>query len=153
LNYRSYSLALVDKGPSLFEKSTHLFGIYRWIAGYHEHEALLQENEEERLTKEEQDMALLEWEALRNAVRDPDRKSNMTKVPIDPNLVRPVKAASRSRQLQQPKLNSNNQKKCNNLTHLLTLRSHGTKAGCTATCGECGQEICWETLNRDGRSR
>jgi len=45
----------------------------RWIAGYHEHEALLQENEEERLTKEEQDMALLEWEALRNAVRDPDR--------------------------------------------------------------------------------
>ncbi|KAG2537718.1 hypothetical protein PVAP13_9NG268073 [Panicum virgatum] len=91
----------------------------RWIAGYHEHEALLQENEEERLTKEEQDMALLEWEVLRNAVRDPDRKSNMTKVPIDPNLVRPVKAASRSRQLQQPKLNSNNQKKCNNLTHLL----------------------------------
>ncbi|PUZ38800.1 hypothetical protein GQ55_9G225000 [Panicum hallii var. hallii] len=125
----------------------------RWIAGYHEHEALLQENEEERLTKEEQDMALSEWEALRNAVRDPERKSNMTKVPTDPNLVRPVKAASRSRQPQQPKVNSNNQKKCNNLTHLLTLRSHGTKAGCTTTCDECGQEICWETLNRDGRSR
>jgi len=31
-------------------------------------------------------MALLEWEALRNAVRDPERKSNMTKVLTDPNL-------------------------------------------------------------------
>jgi hypothetical protein len=35
-----------------------MFGIYRWISGYHEHEALLQENEEEKLTKEEQDMAV-----------------------------------------------------------------------------------------------
>ncbi|RCV42654.1 hypothetical protein SEVIR_9G232600v4 [Setaria viridis] len=120
-----------------------------WIAGYHEHEALLQENEEERLTKEEQDMALSEWEALRKGVRDPERKSNMTAVPADPNVVRSVKAASRSRQPQQPKVNSNNQKKCNNLTHMLTLRSEGTKAGCTITCNECGQEICWETLNRD----
>ncbi|CAN6288056.1 unnamed protein product [Urochloa humidicola] len=125
----------------------------KWIAGYHEHEALLQENDEERLTKEEQDMALSEWEALRNAVRGPGRKSNMPTVPTDPNIVRPVKAASRSRQPQLPKVNSSNQKKCNNLAHLLTLRSHGTKAGCTTTCNECGQEICWETLNRDGRSR
>ncbi|KAJ1295322.1 hypothetical protein BS78_01G215300 [Paspalum vaginatum] len=125
----------------------------RWIAGYHEHEALLQENEEERLTKEEQDMALSEWELLRKGVPDPERKSNMTAVPADPNIVRTLKASSRNRQLQQPRVNSNNQKKCNNLTHLLTLRSHGTKAGCTTTCNECGQEICWETLNRDGRSK
>ncbi|CAN6293341.1 unnamed protein product [Urochloa humidicola] len=125
----------------------------KWIADCHEHEALLQENEEERLTKEEQDKALSEWEALRNDVRDPGRKSNMTVVPTDPNLVRPVKAASRSRQPRLPKVNSNNLKKCNNLAHLLTLRSHGTKAGCTTTCDECGQEICWETLNRDGKSR
>ncbi|XP_062205430.1 protein CHROMATIN REMODELING 20 [Phragmites australis] len=125
----------------------------RWIAGYHEHEALLQENEEERLTKEEQDMALSEWEALRKAVRDPDRKSNTTAIPTDSNLVQPPKVTSRSRQPQQPKVNSSNQKKCNNLTHLLTLRSHGTKAGCTTICKECDQEICWETLNREGRSR
>ncbi|XP_066374559.1 protein CHROMATIN REMODELING 20-like isoform X2 [Miscanthus floridulus] len=125
----------------------------RWISGYHEHEALLQENEEEKLTKEEQDMALSEWESLSKAAPDPERKSNMSAVPTYPNLVRPLKPASRSRQLQQPKVNSNNQKKCNNLTHLLTLRSNGTKAGCTTTCKECGQEISWETLNRDGRSR
>ncbi|KAL6641027.1 hypothetical protein ACP70R_019208 [Stipagrostis hirtigluma subsp. patula] len=126
----------------------------RWIAGYHEHEALLQENEEEKLTKEEQDMALSEWEALRKAARDPERKSNTSTVPADSNIVQPPKVTtSRSRQLQQPKANSNSQKKCNNLTHLLTLRSHGTKAGCTTTCKECGQEISWETLNRDGKSR
>ncbi|XP_066370876.1 protein CHROMATIN REMODELING 20-like isoform X2 [Miscanthus floridulus] len=125
----------------------------RWISGYHEHEALLQENVEEKLTKEEQDMALSEWESLSKAAPDPERKSNMSAVPTYPNLVRPLKPASRSRQLQQPKVNSNNQKKCNNLTHLLTLRSNGTKAGCTTTCKECGQEISWETLNRDGRSR
>jgi len=125
----------------------------RWISGYHEHEALLQENEEERLTKEEKDMALSEWESLRKAALDSERKSNMSAAPTYPNVVRPLKPASRSRQLQQPKVNSNNQKKCNNLTHLLTLRSHGTKAGCTTTCDECGQEISWETLNRDGRSR
>jgi len=98
-------------------------------------------------------MALSEWESLRKAAPDPERKSNMSAVPTYPNLVRPLKPASRSRQLQQPKVNSNNQKKCNNLTHLLTLRSNGTKAGCTTTCKECGQEISWETLNRDGRSR
>ncbi|GJN20782.1 hypothetical protein PR202_gb08200 [Eleusine coracana subsp. coracana] len=123
----------------------------RWIAGYHEHEALLQENEEERLTKEEQELALSEWEALRKAARNPERRSNA--VPTDSNLVQPPKVASRSRQQQHTRANSNNQKKCNNLTHLLTLRSNGTKAGCTTTCKECGQEISWETLNRDGRAR
>lgn len=123
----------------------------RWIAGYHEHEVLLQENEEERLTKEEQDMA---WSSFkqsqqldavpRKAAHDPERKPTETIVP-------PPK---RSRQSQQPKSNSNNQKKCSNLNHLLTLRSHGTKAGCTTSCKECGQDISWETLNRsDGRLR
>ncbi|GJM84714.1 hypothetical protein PR202_ga00411 [Eleusine coracana subsp. coracana] len=125
----------------------------RWIAGYHEHEALLQENEEDRLTKEEQELALSEWEALRKAACNPERRSNVTAVPTDSNLVQPPKVAPRSRQQQQTRANSNNQKKCNNLTHLLTLRSNGTKAGCTTTCKECGQEISWETLNRDGRAR
>uniref|UniRef100_A0ACD5WXU6 Uncharacterized protein n=5 Tax=Avena sativa TaxID=4498 RepID=A0ACD5WXU6_AVESA len=126
----------------------------RWIAGYHEHEVLLQENEEERLTKEEQDMA---WSSFkqsqqfdavpRKGAHDPERKPTETIVP-------PPKVTSRSRQSQQQKSNSNNQKKCTNLTHLLTLRSHGTKAGCMTSCSECGQDISWETLNRsDGRLR
>ncbi|CAM0956915.1 unnamed protein product [Alopecurus aequalis] len=126
----------------------------RWIAGYHEHEVLLQENEEERLTKEEQDMA---WSSFkqsqqldavpRKGAHDPERK------PTEINVL-PPKVTSRSRLPQQPKSNSNNQKKCTNLNHLLTLRSHGTKAGCTTSCKECGQDISWENLNRsDGRLR
>ncbi|KAK3157704.1 hypothetical protein QOZ80_2AG0126760 [Eleusine coracana subsp. coracana] len=63
----------------------------RWIAGYHEHEALLQENEEDRLTKEEQELALSEWEALRKAACNPERRSNVTAVPTDSNLVQPPK--------------------------------------------------------------
>lgn len=45
------------------------------------------------------------------------------------------------------------QRKCSNLSHLLTLRSQGTKSGSSTVCGECLQEISWESLNRDGKSR
>jgi transcriptional regulator ATRX len=45
------------------------------------------------------------------------------------------------------------QRKCSNLAHLLMLRSSATKAGGSTTCADCGQEISWETLNRDGRAR
>ena len=83
----------------------------------------------------------------KKGAHDPERKPTEINVP-------PPKVTSRSRQPQQPKSNSNNQKKCTNLTHLLTLRSHGTKAGCTTRCNDCGQDISWETLNRsDGRLR
>uniref|UniRef100_A0A452YC62 Transcriptional regulator ATRX n=1 Tax=Aegilops tauschii subsp. strangulata TaxID=200361 RepID=A0A452YC62_AEGTS len=126
----------------------------RWIAGYHEHEVLLQENEEERLTKEEQDMAWSNFKqsqqldaVARKGAHDSERKPTETNPP-------PPKVTSRSRQAQQPKSHSNNQKKCTNLNHMLTLRSHGTKAGCTTSCDECGQNISWEALNRsDGRLR
>lgn len=56
--------------------------------------------------------------------------------------VTPYKSNFRNRMLQR---------KCTNLSHLLTLRSQGTKVGCTTVCGECAQEISWEDLNRDGR--
>lgn len=39
-------------------------------------------------------------------------------------------------------------RKCTNLSHMLTLRSQGTKSGCTTVCGECAQEIRWEDLQR-----
>lgn len=42
-------------------------------------------------------------------------------------------------------------RKCTNLSHLLTLRSQGTKVGCSTVCGECAQEISWEDLNRDAK--
>jgi transcriptional regulator ATRX len=44
---------------------------------------------------------LSEWESLRKATADPERKSNMSAVPTYPNPVWPLKPASRSQQLQQ----------------------------------------------------
>eukprot|EP00257_Ricinus_communis_P017978 XP_015576553.1 protein CHROMATIN REMODELING 20 isoform X1 [Ricinus communis] len=139
----------------------------RWIANYHEHETLLQENEEEKLTKEEQDMAWevyrrsLEWEEVQRVSLDEstfERKPPISNaVPSAPNTnskgppvretsssnVAPSKGILRCRMVQR---------KCTNLSHLLTLRSQGTKVGCTTVCGECAQEISWEDLNKDSRT-
>ncbi|XP_072955978.1 protein CHROMATIN REMODELING 20 isoform X2 [Typha angustifolia] len=124
----------------------------RWIANYHEHESLLQENEAERLTKEEQEMAWLnyqrslEWEEVHRTVFDePDRKLVVDDIPAEGIPSQQAKGTSRSRPVIQ--------RKCSNLAHLLTLRSQGTKSGSSTVCGECAQEISWENLNRDGRSR
>ncbi|EHA8587106.1 protein CHROMATIN REMODELING 20 [Cocos nucifera] len=136
--------------------------LYSWIANYHEHETLLQENEAERLSKEEQDIAWqtyqrsLEWEEVHRTVFDDSGRKLIAddhvkkKLAADDSLPessvpQQTKGSSRSRPI--------NQRKCTNLAHLLTLRSQGTKSGCSTICGECAQEISWENLNRDGRSR
>ncbi|KAJ8558565.1 hypothetical protein K7X08_035744 [Anisodus acutangulus] len=138
----------------------------RWIANYHEHESLLQENEDEKLSKEEQEMA---WEVYRRSIEWEERRvspdepvverhhvstteslpkkkpvvsSATTWPPADSNLVFSV-GSSRCRLVPR---------KCTNLSHLLTLRSQGTKWGCSTVCGECAQEISWEGLNRDGKT-
>lgn len=119
----------------------------RWISNYHEHETLLQENEEERLSKEEQDMAWevfrksLEWEEVQRVTVDEsisERKaasmSNLTPAPETSNVTQP-RGILRSHVVIR---------KCTNLSHKLTLRSQGTKPGCSTVCGECAQEISWE---------
>ncbi|WOL15570.1 protein CHROMATIN REMODELING 20 isoform X1 [Canna indica] len=123
----------------------------RWIANYHEHETLLQENEAERLSKEEQDMAWqtyqksLEWEEVHRIVFDDNDKV----------LNRDFSAETIASQPPQTKVRNRpvNQRKCTNLAHLLTLRSQGIKSGSTTICRECSQVISWENLNRDGKSR
>lgn len=134
----------------------------RWIANYHEHETLLQENEAERLSKEEQDIAWqtyqrsLEWEEVHKTVFDDSEKKfaaddPVKKIVVADNILpensvpQQTKGSSRNRPV--------NQRKCTNLAHLLTLRSQGTKSGCSTVCRECSQEISWENLNRDGKSR
>ncbi|KAK4282924.1 hypothetical protein QN277_014241 [Acacia crassicarpa] len=126
----------------------------KWIANYHEHESLLQENEEEKLSKEEQDMAwevyrkTLEWEEVQ---RVPLGESLPVQKPQEPNAAPP---APKTRSLSPTRLrNSFVTRKCTKLSHLLTLRSQGTKFGCSTVCGECAQEIRWEDLkNTDGRA-
>lgn len=129
--------------------------VYRWVANYHEHETLLQENEEEKLSKEEQDMAWevfqksLEWEEVqRGAV---DESTSERKPAATSNVVPPTPETS---DVTQPRsiLRSRVIRKCTNLSHLLTLRSQGTKFGCSTVCGECAQEIRWEDLKKDGKS-
>ncbi|XP_042518002.1 protein CHROMATIN REMODELING 20 isoform X2 [Macadamia integrifolia] len=123
----------------------------RWILNYHEHETLLQENEEEKLSKEEQDMAwetfrrTIEWEEVQRVSLDEstfERKVSIAKAGAPaPESIKSSEAMGSSR-------NRPVQRKCTNLSHLLTLRSQGTKVGCTTVCGECAQEICWETYGR-----
>ncbi|XP_039006040.1 protein CHROMATIN REMODELING 20-like [Hibiscus syriacus] len=130
----------------------------RWIANFHEHETLLQENEDEKLSKEEQDMAwevfrkTLEWEevqrvSLDESVAAAERRPVVPEAsppkpePVMDHLTKP-QGIFRSRIVQR---------KCTNLAHLLTLRSQGTKSGCSTVCGECAQEISWENLNRDSK--
>ena len=146
------------------------FLIFRWIFDYHEHETLLQENEEEKLTKEEQDMAWevykrsLEWEEVQRVSLDDstsERKPPMSNgassapdassIPV-PSMARPASEASNGAPSQSILRSRIVQRKCTNLSHLLTLRSQGTKSGCTTICGECAQEISWEDLKREGKA-
>ncbi|OMO96092.1 SNF2-related protein [Corchorus olitorius] len=121
----------------------------RWIANYHEHETLLQENEEEKLSKEEQDMA---WEVYRKTIE----WEEVQRVPIDESAaecrpavpdVAPPEPDPETDQLPLPRGLFRSrivQRKCTNLAHLLTLRSQGIKNGCSTICGECAHEISWE---------
>lgn len=127
------------------------------MANYHEHETLLQENEEERLSKEEQDMAwevyrrTLEWEEVPHHVpfdeTVPEQRSDLS------NAVQPVLEPCENEVIQPWGILRKRMmlRKCTKLAHLLTLRSQGTKMGCSAVCGECAQEITWEEL--DGRNQ
>ncbi|GMG99879.1 hypothetical protein Nepgr_001719 [Nepenthes gracilis] len=160
----------------------------RWVADYHEHETLLQENEEEKLTKEEQDMAWevfrrsLEWEEVRRVAID---ESTLDQRQTSSNAAAPAQDRSTSGSFLLPKPSSadpialNNStsplppppqasgsislpisslrnrmpsRRCTDLSHLLTLKSQGTKVHCSTVCGECAQEISWDDLNRDSKS-
>ncbi|KAL5138893.1 Transcriptional regulator ATRX [Glycine soja] len=123
----------------------------RWIANYHEHESLLQENEEEKLSKEEQDMAWevyqksLEWEEVQ---RVPLGESIMPEQKPEMPIAMPQNV-SESCSILPTKLSRRfTIRKCTNLAHMLTLRSQGTKFGCSTVCGECAQEIRWEDLKK-----
>ncbi|XP_031397920.1 protein CHROMATIN REMODELING 20 isoform X2 [Punica granatum] len=129
----------------------------RWISDYHEHETLLQENEEERLSKEEQDKAWemyrksLEWEEVQRVSLD----ESIPEKPASTNTAAPrTRETNGDNPFQTRNILRNRftQRKCTNLAHLLTLRSQGTKIGCTTVCGECAQEISWENLNRDAKA-
>ncbi|KAK9087659.1 hypothetical protein Syun_030053 [Stephania yunnanensis] len=148
---------LPNGGCSSDKIMEHILGKHRprWIVNFHEHEMLLQENEDEKLSKEEQDMAWeifrrsIEWEEVQRVPVDgstQERKPpvvNIDPIPPETNHSTPPMGILRNRIVQR---------KCTNLAHLLTLRSQGTKVGCSTVCGECAQEISWESLSKDRKS-
>ncbi|KAL0403423.1 UNVERIFIED_CONTAM: protein CHROMATIN REMODELING 20 [Sesamum radiatum] len=144
-----------------------------WISNYHEHDTLLQENEDEKLSKEEQDLAwelylrTLKWEESKRVHQD-ETILDQPKISVDASASRqqqrlvatttvnqkPAPPVPESDALGRARHHHQNhyvQRKCTNLSHLLTLRSQGTKMGCSTICGECAQEIRWEDINRNGK--
>ncbi|KNA07910.1 hypothetical protein SOVF_167500 isoform B [Spinacia oleracea] len=141
----------------------------RWIMNFHEHETLLQENEEEKLTKEEQDLA---WEVFRRSMECKEAQKapvdiqwqEVSRVPVDMSSFEQKHSSSlnmscsiqKKRSIPNPLANiptrySMQVRKCTNISHLQTLRFQGTKVGCSTVCGECGQDISWENVNRDSK--
>lgn len=89
----------------------------------------------------------LEWEEVGRVPLD---EISLEQKPTTSNIA-PVAAESNLTLSRNSLRNHTVQRKCTNLSHLLTLRSQGTKVGCSTVCGECAQEISWEDLNKDGR--
>ncbi|XP_057250433.1 protein CHROMATIN REMODELING 20 isoform X3 [Beta vulgaris subsp. vulgaris] len=140
----------------------------RWIMNFHEHETLLQENEEEKLTKEEQDLA---WEVFRRSMEWPEVQrapadiewQEVRRVPVDESTFEQKQSTLNTTSILQERSDVSNPlaniptrysmqaRRCTNISHLYTLRFQGTKVGCTTVCGGCGEEISWEALNRDSK--
>lgn len=85
----------------------------------------------------------LEWEEVQ---RVPLNESAVERKPTTSNVA-PHAAEISSRTISRARERVV-LRKCTKLSHLLTLRSQGTKSGCSTVCGECAQEIRWEDLQR-----
>ncbi|KZV39240.1 protein CHROMATIN REMODELING 20 [Dorcoceras hygrometricum] len=148
-----------------------------WISNYHEHETLLQENEEEKLSKEEQDLAwevyrkTIEWEETRRCTPEesileqqkilinasaPGEQLQQAESTIDQSHTgtatgeEPVEDY-RLERIRQRHRNRFLLRHCTNLSHLMTLRSQRIKEGGRTICGQCAREIRWENLKPDSR--
>lgn len=122
----------------------------------------MQENEDEKLSKEEQDMAwevyqkTLEWEEIRRVSPDeniPEQYKILTQesIPVverkldppTPVAPKPDHALERLRQRHQYRYGL---RQCTNIAHLMTLKSQRIHKGGSAICGECAQFVRWEDI-------
>ncbi|KAH0866562.1 hypothetical protein HID58_083773 [Brassica napus] len=105
----------------------------------HEHETLLKENEEEKLTKEEKDKArevyrrAFEWEGVQRVAPE------LQKPLPSPQTVPPrlPKRFNRSRFVIR---------NCTRTAHQRTFIAQGRKVGSSTVCGECGLVLTWEDV-------
>ncbi|WZZ83809.1 hypothetical protein YC2023_104381 [Brassica napus] len=105
----------------------------------HEHETLLKENEEEKLTKEEKDKA---WEVYRRAFEWEGVQR------VAPELQKPLP----SPQTVPPRLPKRFNRSrfvipnCTRTAHQRTFIAQGRKVDSSTVCGECGLVLTWEDV-------
>ncbi|CAA6655410.1 unnamed protein product [Spirodela intermedia] len=122
----------------------------RWIANYHEHETLLQENEEERLSKEEQDMA---WETFRRTMEwEEVQRISVDDAPYLEHRQPAVVSHYHQQAIALPQQSKGGGGSSGGGGGAGSIRNRSLHQRNTV-CGECLQEISWESLNRDGKSR
>lgn len=115
----------------------------------------MQENEDEKLSKEEQDLA---WEVYTKTLKMEDHRVILQqKISADPSALRLQQQGSVVESADDPnpvvlseETSENDpatRATCTKLSHLLTLRSQGIKMGCSTICEECGREVSLIDLN------
>lgn len=140
---------------------TVLVLLLRWIGRYHEHEPLLEDLEEEKLSKEEQTQA---WESFQYEEAVPQNLAPSTPGVLPPHMFPhpalmqhnpipapfpPVQSSSLPPSHVAPySLPSHVTKNCQVETHVRQLQAEHVKAGTSTVCGLCNQIISWETIKR-----
>lgn len=132
--------------------------VCRWIGRYHEHEPLLEDLEDEKLSKEEQTMA---WESFQHEESVPrslaSSTPSVTSMPFQPTNVASTYSFSsvQSNPLSQPHLVAQNyvpahvgSVPCTNKTHAIQLRDEKISLGNSTVCKNCHEKIDWESIQR-----
>lgn len=142
---------------------TRVLVLGRWILRYHEHEPLLEDLEDEKLSKEEQSAA---WESFQQEgpewmapvvppIAGAPQPSNLPPISSSaaPNTPLPVytfpsPAYNISSNPQSSAPAQGKPSRCAPLTHVRQLQAEEIKAGSSTICGICNEIITWETLKR-----
>ncbi|XP_024539294.1 protein CHROMATIN REMODELING 20 isoform X1 [Selaginella moellendorffii] len=112
----------------------------QWIAQYHEHEPLLEDLEEEKLTPEEMKTAwdgyIIEHELQNRQIpsQSPTNYPPQSQYPASSTDVRPPFTATPSKAA------------CNDVYHASLLESLSIPVGGSVACGKCLQRVRWENL-------
>ncbi|XP_024393599.1 protein CHROMATIN REMODELING 20 isoform X2 [Physcomitrium patens] len=157
---RRAAFSVPDDAPPRDDIMGKLLLEYRpqWIGRYHEHEPLLEDLEDEKLSKEEQTMA---WESFQHEESVPrslaSSTPSVTSMPFQPTNVASTYSFSsvQSNPLSQPHLVAQNyvpahvgSVPCTNKTHAIQLRDEKISLGNSTVCKNCHEKIDWESIQR-----
>lgn len=157
------ALKNVQYSSKLEMSLTRVLVLGRWILRYHEHEPLLEDLEDEKLSKEEQSAA---WESFQQegpdwmapvvapiagapqASNPPPISSSAAPNTSLPVYTFPSPAYNISSNPQSSAPAQGKSSRCAPLTHVRQLQAEEIKAGSSTICGICNEIITWETLKR-----